>query len=406
MRILLLFIAYSLIACPLFAQTKQIEGDTTNYFFHLKKTLSKRIGLQNLAKSPHEFSFRFWGNNVAIDIWKNKDTLGGCLTKYVLIEYQNVRKNKPKKDTLWTNVEIDSLTVSKLYQIVQQNNITEIPDGELITDWGHGFDGYTYIIEHANSINYAFKTYWLPCNMQAKEAKIICQVIKHIKDTIQLQKSPIIKIPKNACFSSDQGGMTACTIQYYTDISYDGMSHLAWGISAGRYINKIGNWKPNIGVYGRGRTDWQSNYDMQFTLTKWYKFTSKTKRETSLSYSYRIRKLNFVKDNIIFQNHNISHKIFELNKMNFGFSGGINYFHYTNIHKIGVCLAASQRITPIKLDIGFRTLIYSDQLDYYCYISKAISIGQQEWLQNISLGIQHEKFLNYYDFGFILSKSF
>jgi hypothetical protein len=151
------------------------KGDTTNWYKWIQKYTCDN-GLQDLTVSKDSLHFRVSTVSETVDVWTNDyKAFKGTITAFIKCS----KSNQPETFKTYSK-PIDDSTAKRIYQIVNSNQIFEIPTDKEITGWNQGFDGIEILIEHSTPTLYDFKEYWTPSMFpEIKDAKII--------DTVQRQ---------------------------------------------------------------------------------------------------------------------------------------------------------------------------------------------------------------------------
>jgi len=285
------------------SQEKSVNGDTSNVL-RSYKALSNKIGLQDFSISIHDFDFRFWNDWQVLEIWEEKDSIRGVLANY---SFRIDKKSNNIIDTLFEKICIDSKNASAAYQIVHNSKILNIPSDYMIKGWRRSWCGINYIIEHADSQNYWFKSYYSPSSLDSiKEAVMVMDFVKKISDTLDLigsYKKFKRKLPHKYCYNWE-GAVIWSLIRNYYELGYWGSVKLPVGCIISCKINRIGKLISNFGLNVYFPLDNHDNYDFSTTFYKSSLFIHKHENLSDfIAYNYRQRKLNFIEDGIKYQNN-------------------------------------------------------------------------------------------------------
>lgn len=120
----------------------------------------EKINADNIEKSDKDDFFRFWLNETVVEVWCDKNKLGGRLIHWV--EEYVPREEEATDRYFVIKDDLDSLACASILSIMNKYKIRQIPSSQYINGWKNGFDGTEYIIEEKTKGEYKFKNYWTP----------------------------------------------------------------------------------------------------------------------------------------------------------------------------------------------------------------------------------------------------
>lgn len=184
-----------------------VDSDTVFWFKCYKKERSE-IGLEPTNKIQSEFYFRFWDGRKVIELRRVDNKLLGSST-FLLRQH---KKNKEGR-LYFKKYALTDRTTEAIFDLVTKYQIIDLPTDKQIKGWDGGFDGITYIIEHADSDSYSFKNYWTPTYYQdkLKEAKQLVDFVDSVNSIDEL-KTLGEKFMTRQPFSSWYGAIGGGTI--------------------------------------------------------------------------------------------------------------------------------------------------------------------------------------------------
>ncbi len=389
--LLLFFLSYQ----TLLSQNKEIKGDTV-YRYKYNKEFQNTLKLKDFEKSTDEFNFRFRNQGQVIEISKDGSKYNGNITNYI---YHTKNANN-KAITLSNKILLTSKQAENIYTIVQTSKILDLPSDMDIENWGQGFDGITYIIEHSDKKNYWFKNYWSPSSQDSiREALIVENLVKNLSDTLNLpEKYSTFKddLPKKGCYNSGGTGQM-CYVANSFEIGYSGATKLPIGFYTSYSATNIGKIKVNGSIVLQYNFDNDGFHHLNFQTSKWRIFKKDQNLSDYISYNYQNRKINVDDSKNKFENHQIK---YGLNfKKNIGVGVGIDYLASEN-NKIGGQLFINKYFSNPKISAVLSTSIFENQVNYKAEIFKDIRFKNNFPVRRVSLGLAYESFMNYKDLYF------
>ncbi|MEM6297885.1 MAG: hypothetical protein AAF740_04250 [Bacteroidota bacterium] len=301
-------------------QDKSFEGDSLWFNYHNEKGFLDKLKLINFQTSEYDFAFRFWGRGQVIELFKDEGILSGELTNYI---YHSNRKGKKAK-TYIQKLSIDSLKVRKVYSVVQESGILDVPTDRDIDGWVQGFDGITYIIEYADESTLQYKHYWTPSSQDSlPEALMVSDFVKKVTDTLKLkERYQAFKdsLPKKGCYSI--GIIQSCFSRNSFGIGYSGSTRLPLGFGSGFFLYDLGKMRIDLGAFVTYKFDGGRNQDL--TLQLWRSGILTKESNDDLKYTYRRRKLDFVDFGTLNQSHEVRYGVY-FPKRRLSIYGGMNY---------------------------------------------------------------------------------
>lgn len=187
------FIILILLSLQVFAsksQSKHLTADSdTSFWYSYQKKIATKLHLDNLNTSSIKQDWRMWFN--------------GQVTSYVLIlnlsesrmilytqEYRDPVTEQPSERMFSKSYTLNVSQAKSIDSLKEAFEIDKMATGNLIKDWGHGFDGITYNIERSYGNNYSFKSYWTPQAVKAVEAKKIERFIETVEQMTEYKNRP------------------------------------------------------------------------------------------------------------------------------------------------------------------------------------------------------------------------
>ncbi len=400
-KIIFLYILF-LFPLILFAQQKQLLGDTIFWKNHISK-FSNEVGMRDFTTSRQDFNFRFRSNGQIVEIWKDKDTIGGVLTNYIF----RSGKNHKRKKTLFRKDSLPEDIAVKAYNIICKSGILNLPSSRDIKGWVQGVDGITYFIEHANKKNYWYKRYWTPSismRDSLKEAFIVNDFVTELSTSLNLKEryeSYRKSLPKSGCYNS--GGMvTTCYISNSYGIGYSSSYRMPYGYTADIQATYIANIPANLGLSITHRFGRSKSYDLSVLAQKrGLFFINDGKRSDFLNYNYRQRRLHYIDNGKnIMRNHTISYGMaFKPLTISIG----------TDIlddleTKAGLYTSLSKWIPVAKTNLTGECSVFDSHIDYKIIISKSFYFDNSKYIiRGINVGLFTETFLRHTDAGLTVS---
>lgn len=384
-----------------YSQNKQIVGDTV-YWYKYAKELEEKIELTDFEKRTNEFSFRFRNYGQVVEIIKDSTNISGSVTNYIYYR----KKEKSERKTLFKKEFLSEIQAKNIYEIVQNAEVLELPSDKDIKNWSQGFDGITYIFERADKSTYSFKNYWSPHSREIPEAVRIQKFINVLKDTLKLvevYEKFEDNLPKRTGFY-DVGSISTRYNSYATTyLGYSGVTKLPLGLFAANYTSFLGKKEVNVGGLVQYYFDTNGFYHLKLRASKSVLFLKEEKLRDFAFYSYQNRKLNIKSINNHFQNHQF---LYGLYFDNFGIGSGIDYLRQTNFNKTGLLLYASKYFQKLNLSTTASTSIFNDKINYKIDLERNFKLGDKSPIDNISLGLGYEDFMNYKDIYFMILTRF
>ncbi|MBB2147232.1 hypothetical protein GM921_17155 [Pedobacter sp. LMG 31464] len=394
-KLQILLILYLLSFQTAFAQTKKIEGDTA--WFKRDKEFQRTLNLKDFEKSSDEFNFRFQNLGQVIEITKDSSSIDGYITNYI---YHTKKSTRNKTETLSNKITLSSEQAKSIYNIVLKSKILNLQSDNKIKNWKKGFDGITYVIEHADKKTYWLKNYWTPSAQDSiPEALMILNFVKKLSDTLNLKETYTTfknDLPKNGCYNS--GGMTnVCYVSNSLELGYSGATRLPLGFYTSYSASYIGKTQVNSGIALQYNFDNSGFHHLNFQTSKWNIFYRKSNFSDFIAYNYQNRRLDIDRVSNKFQNHQIK---YGLNlKNNFGVGTGLDYL-INGYEKIGGHLYAFKWFSQPNVSATLTSSIFDNQINYKAEIIKSFSLNQKLLIHRISLGLAYEDFMDYKDLYF------
>jgi hypothetical protein len=373
------------------AQEKLIKGDTV-FLNKQNQDLLAKLELTDFNNSQADFSFRFWNHGQVVEIFKDDNQVFGTLTNYI---YHTVNKHS---ETLIDKTILDSVRTLEAYKIIQNSGILTLESDNKIKGWSQGFDGITYIIEHADNYEYWYKNYWSPSAQDSLlESLIVLSFIRNFSDTLQLSlkyKEFKNDLPHRGCYNSG-GLIMTCYISNFYGFGYSGSSKLPIGFRTSLYLTFIGRVQTDFGLGFQFKTDGNGNHALGFDASKRDIFIKGLKFNDFVVYNYQERQLDFIDTNNLLQTHQFRYGVLINNK--FDVSAGIDFMSVAHKEKVGVLLGISNFLNEPKINTTLFSSIYENEIDYKIGVSKLIHFNDRFLIKGTSIGFYFENFRDYND---------
>lgn len=384
-----------------YSQNKQIVGDTV-YWYKYAKELEEELELTDFEKTTNEFSFRFRNYGQVVEIIKDSTKISGSVTNYIYYR----KKEKSERKTLLKKEFLSEAQAKNIYDVIQGAEVLELPSDKDIKNWSQGFDGITYIFERADKSTFSFKNYWTPEIQKIPEALKLSKFVKNISDTLGLADSYIMfkeSLPKRSGIYDLNGGIITSYTYSTTYLGYSGANKLPLGFFAAHYASFFGKKKVNVGGLVQYNFDSNGFYHLKLRASKSVLFLKEEKLRDFAFYSYQNRKLNIKSINNHFKNHQF---LYGLYFDNFGIGSGIDYLKQPNFNKTGLLLYASKYFQKPNISTTIYSSIFNNQINYKIDIERNFNLGDRSPIDNISLGLGYEDFMNYKDVYFMILTRF
>jgi len=209
MKIQLTILILTLTTLATVGQDRTLTADSDTVFWSkYYEALRSKIGLEPTDQIQTDFYFRFWDGRKIIELRRVDNKLVGTTT-FLLQQY---KKNKEGRLYFKKSLLTDK-TTQLISGLVAKYKIIDLPTDKQIKGWDSGFDGITYIIEHADHDSYSFKNYWTPTHYQDKlmEAKQLVDFVDNLNNIDEL-KTLGDKFMARQPFSSWHGSIGGGTI--------------------------------------------------------------------------------------------------------------------------------------------------------------------------------------------------
>lgn len=386
-----------------FSQNKQIVGDTV-YWYNQRKPFLKELNLKDFEKTTNEFSFRFSNHGQIVEIIKENKLFSGTITNYIYYS----KREKSKRKVLFNKIFLSSEKTEQIYNTVQRADILNLPSDEEIKNWGRGRDGRTYNVEYSDTIKYSIKSYWEPSSQKDISVALrVSDFIDIISNILQLEESYIKfkdSLPKRNGFYYNRNGIS---VTYYNNSSsylgYSGATKLPLGFFASHYTSYLGNKEVNLGGLVQYNFDSNGFYHLKLRASKSVLFIKEEKLRDFVFYSYQNRKLNIKSINNHFQNHQL---LYGLYFDNFGIGSGIDYLKQQLFNKTGLLLYASKYFQKSNISTTVSSSIFNNQINYKIDLERNFKLGDRSPIDNFSVGLGYEDFMNYKDVYFMILTRF
>lgn len=380
-----------------FAQTKQMQGDTV-FLFKRNKELQKKLDLKDFETSHNDFDFRFWNHGQVIEISKDSTRYTGTITNYIY----HRKQAKAPLDTLCSKVALSPKQSQDIYLIVHRASVLDLPSDNSIKKWKQGFDGDVYIIEHADQNQYAFKSYWTPTVQDSiPEALIVLTLIKNLSNALDLEQEYASfrkKLPRKGCYNSGTSFMS-CYISNAVNLGYSGAVKLPLGFYASYNVLYIGKTQVNTGMALQYNFDPSGFHHLNFEAVKWGLFNKGSTLSDYIEYNYQNRKLNIKETKATFENHQVLYGCSFEN--HFGLGIGVDYVT-GNYNKAGVQVFMSKGFSDVNINTSFTSSIFNDRINYKAELFKTFNLNANLPLHRIEIGLSYEQFMNYKDVYFVV----
>ncbi|RSK43606.1 hypothetical protein [Hymenobacter perfusus] len=157
-----------------------VSNDSIDVFWYeYMNSRREKIQAEDIVTSYKEDFFRLWLNEVVVEVWCDKNKLGGRLIhwveEYVPYEEEATDRYFVIKD------DLDSLACASILSVMNKYEIRQMPSSQYIKNWKNGLDGIEYIIEDKVNWKYKFKNYWTPsAQKDVHEAEVLEEFIDEL----------------------------------------------------------------------------------------------------------------------------------------------------------------------------------------------------------------------------------
>jgi hypothetical protein len=375
------------------SQNKEIFADTTSYAFKRRNDISQKVGLPDLMATMDDFRFRYSNYlnsyyQYFADIWKNNDSIGGTVTNYVERSYGY--KNR-KRDTIIQVQTIDSLHIQKIYELVADSVIWNLPVARE-RKFKHWEPLYMYSFEYVTKNGYWLKDYEMPENQSVQERVIVTLFTKQLDSLLSTYNKQFEEnLPKRGCYHSSPLGAGICYGKEILWLGYLGSANLPWGYSLSTRFNNIGSVKTDFGIWLEHCFN-NNSYNFSAGLNKGHLFI----RNDALSYNYQQRN----RDDKTYRNHKIYYGLSILLGKRWLYIGSGIDFLKNNTQKAGGIINVNYQL-PYQLRISLNTSIFEQHVDYRVKLSKTFRLFKHT--QGFFTHVFFERFEKKNDIGFGLS---
>jgi hypothetical protein len=135
-------------------RTLSTDSDTV-FWYKYYAGIKSQIGLEPIDKVKCDFYFRLWTGVNVIELRRADDKIIADVTFLV----QQYKVNKEGK-IYFKKTPLTKETSERIYELINNYKIVDLPTDKQIDGWEMGLDGITYIIETANNTNFSCKSYW------------------------------------------------------------------------------------------------------------------------------------------------------------------------------------------------------------------------------------------------------
>jgi len=381
-------------------QDRSIKADTTDFWYKNNQKLIRKFQLTDFKTTQADFAFRFKNYGQIIEIIKEDSRIQGRLVNYVF------RSFKKQRDTLFEKIQLDSVKAGEVYDLVKQSGILDLASENQIKNWKQGLDGTTYIFEQADKKSYQLKHYWSPQSQDSiPESLVVIDFIKSLSAILDSYPNNMKSLTGFPSGSYNWGGNVNMLIsrKNFYSLGYSGASRLPFGFNATVFLNEFR--KTHLGLLFSGEYifDGQGNNELSLDLSKYFKFTKKSKVHNYISYRYERRQLDFIETGNILQAHKIKYGL-SLGKTYFFLNTGIDY-RRENREETGWMLGATKFFMKQNIRMSFDASIFKEEFDFKTGIDKSFHV-HSDLISSLNLGIFFENFKDYNDVRFNLSVSF
>ncbi|NMH26548.1 hypothetical protein [Flavobacterium silvaticum] len=173
---------YSMILAQYNTDFEHLTKDSDTVFWLNHRT--QRFGFSKNKQADR--SFKIQTTCFSLEISKLEDFVNGSIEFYVeeIKDFQDSSRKVFKQ-----RINLDSRDINSIFEIIDSTEINSIPSDKFISNWYHGFDGVTYILEYESKNIHSFKKYWAPSAQNfLSEAIQIQNFIDKVNSIIEIQK--------------------------------------------------------------------------------------------------------------------------------------------------------------------------------------------------------------------------
>jgi len=398
MRLFFIFL-FLCISYITFAQTKVVKGDTMSYFEYHKKDIID-YKLKDFSKSKDDFNFRIWRRNQVVQISKKDSLVSGEVVNYIYQSIRNKRKLFITTDTLSVDV------ANKAYNYILKSKILDLPTDKDIKNWSHGFDGITYIIEHADKETHFIKQYWTP-QAQGSLPEAI-SLLNFNKEFVKLTDADNSDdnfkkaLPKRGCYIT--GMVSVCYSTPTPTLGYYSSSNLLYGYSLSHGITYIKKTKLNIYYGTYASFNGKSERDVSYYFGKSGVFLKSEKDLNDyMVLKYRNRRLLAIENQLPHNNYIITYGLSGFKKLkNVSFQIGLDRLVKGNQKEQGVLLE-SYKLFKWQIRTSVQASFFKNKTNYIFTINKGFSFAYKHYPKwkylHSRLGLHYESFEGFKSLG-------
>ena len=369
------------------SQNKEIFADTNSYYFKHRNDKSREVELPDLLQSTNDFYFRYSNFGQIVNFWKNNDSIGGTITNHIVHIYGLKYR---KRETVFKIIMIDSTLLPKVYELVSDSAMWNLPTDSEIEGWVQFFDGTACCIEYANKQAYWLKSYGNPEEQRSlPEAVFFVSFKNQLDSLLQLKegyKQFDDNLPKRGCYHYDYYNF--CYQYYLPWLGYSGSARLPLGYRVSINIPK------SYGIWAEHRFNTNNSYDFLAGFGKAdLLIKNKNKLGDAILYEYRQRKF----DGNIYQNHKAYYALY-VARLRIG--AGVDFLKNEK-QEIGGLIDLSYNL-PYKLPyIQLHASIFEQHIDYKINVEKTIRFREIDRLCNqiFIVNVFFERFQKRNDIG-------
>jgi hypothetical protein len=178
MKIQFAILLVILVVTGTLGQDRTLSADSdTVFWYKYYAGIKNQIGLEPIDKVQDDFYFRLWTGVNVIELRREEGKVCGD----VIFLVQQYKKNRVGR-IYFKKTPLTTETSERVYALVNNYKIIELPTDKQINGWEMGLDGITYFIETAEKTNFSCKTYWTPTHYEDKlvEAKRLVDFLDEI----------------------------------------------------------------------------------------------------------------------------------------------------------------------------------------------------------------------------------
>ena len=254
--------------------------------------------LTDFQKSKPDFGFRMLTPTYLLEITKYKDSMGGQMVYYVFYA-GNTRSQK--LDTIYRKMPLDRETAKKIYNLIRQSEVRNIPSSDQIKNWGTVADGSIYFMQFYDDTASLYKKYDTPGVYRAEipETAKVTLFINSLENMLHTKEQYLLferNLPRKGCYLY---GYIICYRHNDMNLKISGGYPWPVGLSVSYSWRNIGSYHPNIFLSAQYLGDFHRGYEFSFAANKSVLFFKSKKVKDYMDYSFRQRERKTAGENLL-----------------------------------------------------------------------------------------------------------